>query len=63
MTTSGWSNSTGWALSTRICVTRPARGATIGFITFIASTISSVSPAATVEPTCTKCDAPGDADR
>ena len=46
-TTSGWSNSTGWPFSTSTDFTVPALGARIGFITFIASTISSVSPAAT----------------
>ena len=34
----------------------------IGFITFIASTISRVSPALTVSPTSTKALAPGSGD-
>ena len=45
MIISGSPNSTGWPSSTRICVTVPARGAGIWFIVFIASMISSVSPA------------------
>ena len=36
--------STGWAFSTRIALTVPARGAGIWFIVFIASMMSSVSP-------------------
>jgi hypothetical protein len=59
ITTSGWSNSTGWAFSTRICVTVPPLGAMIGFITFIASMISSVSPSFTVSPTLIKAAASG----
>ncbi len=58
-TTSGWSNSTGWPLPIRISLTVPAAGAVIGFITFIASTISRVSPAFTASPTLTKSEAPG----
>ena len=63
MTTSGWSNSTGCALSTRIALTVPALSAVIGFITFIASTISRVSPCFTLSPTLTKGSAPGSAAR
>ena len=37
--------------------------ARIGFITFIASTISRVSPCFTVSPTPTKAGAPGSAER
>jgi hypothetical protein len=47
ITTSGWSNSTGWPFSTKIAFTVPPEGAVIGFITFIASTMTSVSPAFT----------------
>ena len=42
-----------------ICIGPPAAVAVIGFITFIASTISSVSPAFTWSPTFTKSEAPG----
>ena len=38
----------------------PAEGATIGFMTFIASTITRVSPAATRWPTAANGFAPGD---
>src|SRR5688500_15862880 len=41
----------------------PALGAVIGFITFIASTISRVSPAFTESPRLTKRLAPGSGDR
>jgi hypothetical protein len=41
------------------CLITPPRGAVIGFITFIASTISRVSPALTVSPTLTNGSAPG----
>ena len=47
------------AVSTRICVTVPACGALIGFITFIASMISRVWPSATRSPTFTNGAAPG----
>ena len=63
MTTSGWSNSTGCALATISWVILPPRGALIGFITFIASTISRVSPCFTVSPTLTKLAEPGSAAR
>ena len=52
--TSGWSYSTGCELSISTAVTVPANGAVIGFMTFIASMISSVSPALTVWPMVTK---------
>jgi len=55
--------STGAASSTKMLVTRPARGARIWFITFIASMISRVWPSATVSPTRTKGGAPGSAAR
>src|SRR5260221_6948918 len=41
----------------------PPSGAVIGFITFIASTMSKVSPALTGLPTSTNGAAPGSADR
>src|SRR5579883_115673 len=55
MSMSGSPYSTGWPSETRICVTVPALGALIGFITFIASMMRSVSPTLTVSPTSTKC--------
>src|SRR6476646_4110810 len=54
-----WPNSTGCVSSTQISLTVPARGATMGFIVFIASTMSSVSPSLTVSPTFTNGAAPG----
>ena len=54
MVNSGWSNSTGWLFSTCTAVSVPDAGATIGFITFIASMIRIVSPAFTAEPTAAK---------
>src|SRR5688500_11326362 len=57
--TSGWSYSTGWASTTSTWLTVPARGATIGFITFIASMISRVSPSFTGWPGATNGLAPG----
>src|SRR5919112_6660195 len=63
MITSGWSNSTGWASATMILLTTPPAGAVIGFITFIASTMSRVSPALTASPTSTNGFAPGSGDR
>src|SRR5688500_16832182 len=63
MITSGWSNSTGWASATMICLTTPPLGAVIGFITFIASMISSVSPALTGLPTAMNGSTPGSGDR
>gem|GEM_PF-6179295 len=62
-TISGWSYSTGWPFWTITALTVPARGAGIAFITFIASTISSVCPADTLSPTDAKFFAPGSADR
>ena len=53
MTISGSSYSTGCSLVTRMRATVPAFGAVIGFITFIASMMSSVAPAFTVLPTAT----------
>ena len=44
MMISGSPYSTGWAFSTRIALTVPARGAGIWFIVFMASMMSSVSP-------------------
>src|SRR3982751_4556699 len=41
----------------------PPAGAVIGFITFIASTISKVSPALTASPTATNGAADGSGDR
>jgi hypothetical protein len=51
------------AILDQICLTTPPRGAVIGFITFIASTISRVSPALTVSPTLTNGSAPGSGER
>src|SRR6185295_8826244 len=62
MTTSGWSNSTGWPSLTMICLIVPPDGAVIGFMTFIASTISKVSPAFTALPTDTNGAPPGSDD-
>jgi hypothetical protein len=42
--------STGWASATQILVTLPARGAWIGFIVFMASTIRIVCPSVTESP-------------
>ena len=61
MIISGSPYSTGWPSSNRICVTVPARGAGIWFMVFIASTISSVSPAFTTLPMSTNGFAPGSA--
>ena len=63
ITMRAWPYSTGSAFWTRIAVTLPARGAAIWFMTFIASTISSVAPSATVSPTDTNALLPGSADR
>src|SRR6478735_5567139 len=62
-TISGWSNSTGAPFTIRIDLTVPPLGAVIGFITFIASMISSVSPALTLSPTATNAAALGSGDR
>jgi hypothetical protein len=59
MISRGWSYSTGCSDFTMIDRTVPARGAVIGFITFMASMISSVAPAATVAPSVMKAGAPG----
>ena len=50
---------TGLPFATSTALTVPACGAVIGFITFIASMISSVSPAPTLLPTPAKSAAPG----
>src|SRR5258708_22388462 len=63
MITSGWSNSIGWASATMIFLTTPPSGAVIRFITFIASTMSKVSPALTCLPTSMNGAAPGSAER
>src|SRR3954447_17017948 len=63
MITSGWSNSTGCASATMIFLITPPSGAVIGFITFIASTISKVSPALTESPTSTNGLASGSGER
>src|SRR5262245_26341075 len=63
MIINGSPNSTGCASPTRICVTVPERGAGIWFMVFIASTISSVSPATTLLPTSTNGIAPGSGPR
>ena len=51
------------AVATLIFLTVPALGAVIGFITFIASMISRVSPAFTAWPTVMNGFAPGSGDR
>src|SRR5581483_2202897 len=53
MIISGSPYSTGWASSTMICFTVPARGAGIWFIVFIASTMRTVWPSLTRSPTST----------
>ncbi len=58
-TSNGSPNSTGCSLDTWIRLTRPERGAGIGFITFMASMISRVWPSLTESPTETKGAAPG----
>src|SRR6185503_13994456 len=63
MITIGWSNSTGWASATMIFLMTPPLGAVIGFMTFIASMISRVSPALTGLPTAMNGSAPGSGDR
>ena len=55
----GGLTTTGMPSETSTCDTVPARGAGNGFITFMASMISSVSPLATFEPTLTNGAAPG----
>src|SRR5262249_19450130 len=59
MIISGSPNSTGCASSNRIWTTVPDLGAGIWLSVFIASTISSVSPALTTEPTSQNGLAPG----
>src|SRR5690242_20597659 len=63
MITRGWSNSTGWPSLMSTFFTVPPSGAVIGFMTFIASTISSVSPAFTGFPTSMKTLPPGSGER
>ena len=63
MVNSGWSNSTGWLFSTCTAFSVPDAGAVIGFITFIASTMRTVSPAFTAEPMAAKLAAPGSGER
>ena len=60
---SGAPNSTGEPSSTRMRLTRPARGAGIWFIVFIASMIRMVCPSVTASPTLTKAGASGSACR
>ena len=54
MIMSGSPYSTGWASSTKICVTRPELGAGIWFIVFIASMMRIVCPCFTSWPISTK---------
>src|SRR5882757_1713162 len=58
-TTIGCPNSTAAPFSTRIAVTTPSTGEATWFISFITSTIATVSPAATGPPTSTNGGAPG----
>src|ERR1700712_395134 len=58
-----WAYSTDAPFSTRIAVTTPSIGEATWFISFITSTIATVSPAATVCPTSTKGGAPGEGER
>ena len=55
--------STGAPFSTAMLATVPPRGLRIGFITFIASTMTSVWPSRTLSPTLTNGGAPGSAPR
>src|SRR3546814_10382492 len=59
ITSSGSPYSTGWPSVTKICLTVPARGAASGFITFMASMMSSTWPSCTSSPAFTKGGAPG----
>ena len=63
MTARVWPNSTGLPSATQISRMVPARGAVIGFMVFIASTMKSVSPSFTELPTLTKGGLPGSGDR
>src|SRR5688500_7577846 len=63
MVISGCPYSTVAPLSTRIDVTSPATGAATWFMSFMTSTIATVSPAATRPPTSTNGGAPGDGAR
>src|SRR5882757_7128197 len=58
-----WPYSTLAPFSTRIAVTTPSTGAATWFISFITSTIATVSPVATRPPTSTNGGAPGEGDR
>src|SRR5665213_2352343 len=59
MTSRVWPNSIGCASCTQISAILPERGAEMGFIVFIASTMKSVSPSLTVSPTLTNGGFPG----
>src|SRR5262249_61638113 len=56
------SNSTRSPFSTTISATTPPSEAATSFMSFIASTMHTVSPAPTVVPTSTKAFAPGEGD-
>src|SRR5690606_25326481 len=58
-TTRASPNSTGWESPRRISATAPSRGAWIGFIVFMASTISRVWPFLTLSPVLMKGSEPG----
>src|SRR5262245_11348959 len=58
MIMSGSPYSTGWPFSTRMRLIVPALGDGIWFIVFMASTIRSVCPSRTTEPTSTNVGAP-----
>ena len=58
--TRGWSNSTGRPSTTSTAATRPATSETMGFISFIASTMPSVWPTSTISPMATNAGAPGE---
>src|ERR1051326_8679207 len=61
--TRGSPNSTGFVSGTQISTIFPSRGARIGFITFIASIMSNVSPFFTISPALTKEGFPGSGDK
>src|SRR3569623_1828981 len=63
MMISGWSNSTGRPSLIRIFLTTPPLGAVIGFNTYIASTIRSVTTAFTASPVLSNGLPPGSPDR
>src|SRR5882757_10098684 len=58
-----WPYSTLAPFSTKIAVTTPSTGAATWFISFMTSTIATVSPLATRPPTSTNGGAPGEGDR